>query len=61
MIEIHDERDIQDALEEMNEYLEARGSTLYVTIVPRAFADALNELYRQEAGTELKITMRAKK
>ena len=61
MLEIKDERDIQDALEQMNEYLEARGSTLYVTIVPRAFADALNAWYRQEAGTELKITMKAKK
>lgn len=53
MIEIHDERDIRDALEKMNEYLEDRGSTLYVTIVPRAFADALNEWYRQETGESI--------
>ena len=49
MIEIKDERDIQDALEAMNKYLERRASTLYVTIVPRPFADALSELYEQEA------------
>lgn len=53
MIEIKDERDIQDAIEEINEYLERRGSALYVTIVPRAFADALNEWYREEKGESI--------
>ncbi len=56
MIKIKDERDIQDAIEEMNEYLEKRGSALYVTIVPRAFADALNEWYRKEKGGEHRLT-----
>ena len=53
MIEIKDERDIQDALEAMNEYLERRGSTLYVAIVPRSFADALNDWYRKETGESM--------
>ena len=61
MIEIKDERDIQDALEEMNAYLEKRGSALYVTIVPRAFAEALTELLRNETVEALKITKKGKR
>ena len=50
MIKIDDERDIQNALMEINEYLEKRGSELYVTIVPRSFADALTAWYREQTG-----------
>ena len=60
MLEIKDERDIKDALEEMNEYLEARGSALCVTIVPRVFADALNEWLRNQTVESLTITRKKK-
>ena len=56
MVKIQDERDIQDALEEMNKYLEARGSALYVTIVPRVCADALNEFFYNGTWEGIKIT-----
>ena len=61
MIEIKDERDIQDAIEEINSYLEKRGSALKVAIFPAIFAEALTELLRNETVEALKITKKGKR